>query len=96
MVMEAKLKVQSKKREELSSRDEAKKKTCDSPSGSLQTVLKQSDWMDMLLMALGIMGSVVDGSSIAIIMIILSDLMNRYSVTSVTIEAINKVCSLID
>ncbi|KAF9662955.1 hypothetical protein SADUNF_Sadunf18G0108000 [Salix dunnii] len=88
--MEAKLKVESKKKQELSSRDASKKKTSDSPSGSLQTVLKQSDWMDMLLMALGIVGSVVDGSSIAIIMIILSDLMNRYSVTSVTIEAINK------
>ncbi|KAG6740062.1 hypothetical protein POTOM_057696 [Populus tomentosa] len=94
MVMEAKLKVESKKREELSSRDEAKKKTCDSPSGPLQTVLKQSDWMDMLLMALGIMGSVVDGSSIAIIMIILSDLMNRYGVSSVAIEAINEGAAL--
>eukprot|EP00258_Populus_trichocarpa_P042678 XP_024458697.1 ABC transporter B family member 15 [Populus trichocarpa] len=72
------------------SRDEAKRKTSDASSGSLQTVLKQSDWMDMLLMALGSMGSVADGSSMAIIMIILCDLMNKYSGTSVTIEEINK------
>ena len=75
------------------SRDEAKKKTSDASSGSLVTVLKQSDWMDMLLMAFGSMGSAADGSSMAIIMIILSDLMNKYSGTSVTIEDINKVCS---
>ncbi|KAJ6742037.1 ATP-BINDING CASSETTE SUB-FAMILY B [Salix viminalis] len=72
------------------SRDEAKKKTSEASSGSLWTVLKQSDWMDMLLMAFGSMGSAADGSSMAIIMIILSDLMNKYSGTSVTIEDINK------
>lgn len=73
------------------SRDEAKRKTSDASSGSLQTVLKQSDWMDMLLMALGSMGSVADGSSMAIIMLILCDLMNKYSGSSVTIEEINKL-----
>lgn len=75
------------------SRDEAKRRTSDASSGSLQTVLKQSDWMDMLLMALGSMGSVADGSSMAIIMLILCDVMNKYSGSSVTIEEINKVCS---
>ncbi|CAK7345688.1 unnamed protein product [Dovyalis caffra] len=105
MAAEPSLEIEEK--EELSSRDEEKEKTSDAPSGSLQTVLKesetsdvpsgslltvlkQSDWMDMLLMAFGSMGSVADGSSVAIIMIILSDLMNRYSGTSVTSKDINK------
>jgi ATP-binding cassette subfamily B (MDR/TAP) protein 1 len=56
-------------------------------------VLKYSDWKDVLLMALGSIGSVADGSAMSLIMIILSDLMNSYGGSSVTIEDINKVGS---
>ncbi|KAH8481522.1 hypothetical protein H0E87_029116 [Populus deltoides] len=78
------------KRGEPFSKDEVKQKASSMPSGSLRTVLKHSDWKDVLLMALGSIGSVADGSSMSLIMIILSDLMNSYGGSSVTIEDINK------
>ncbi|PKI56667.1 hypothetical protein CRG98_022917 [Punica granatum] len=55
-------------------------------SGSLLTVLKHSDWKDMLLMVLGTLGSVADGLSIALMMIILSNLMNRYGSVSLGLD----------
>ncbi|KAM7480105.1 hypothetical protein LguiA_028318 [Lonicera macranthoides] len=62
--------------------------TC--PRGSLRTVLKQSDGTDMLLMVLGTIGCVADGSSLATIMLVLSNLMNGYASSSLTSADINK------
>lgn len=59
--------------------------------GSLMTVLKHSDWKDMVLMGLGTLGSVADGLSMASIMIVLSNLMNGYASSSLGLEDINKV-----
>ena len=84
---------ESEKRGEPFSKDEVKQKASSMPSGSLRTVLKYSDWKDVLLMALGSIGSVADGSAMSLIMIILSYLMNSYGGSSVTIEDINKVGS---
>lgn len=61
------------------------------PRGSLRTILKQSDGTDMLLMVLGTIGCVADGASMAIIMLVLSNLMNGYAASSLTSEDINKV-----
>ena len=47
------------------------------PSGSLKTVLNQPDWKDMLLMILGSIGSLADGSALALMMLIVSGLMKR-------------------
>lgn len=80
-----------KKDEEQSSKLEGKEKSTAPSSGSLQTVLRQSDWKHMLLIGLGSMGSVADGSAMALIMIILSSLMNGYAGASLTLEDINKV-----
>ncbi|CAK9144596.1 unnamed protein product [Ilex paraguariensis] len=49
------------------------------PRGSLRTVLKHSDWLDMLLMAVGTIGCVADGLSMSVIMLVLSQLMNGYA-----------------
>jgi len=61
------------------------------PSGSLKTVLNQSDWKDMLLMILGSIGSLADGSAMALIMLIVSSLMNSYGDASFTLQDVNKV-----
>ncbi|CAK7345682.1 unnamed protein product [Dovyalis caffra] len=86
----AELSSESKKDGQILSKCEVNQKSSRTRSGSLLTVLKQSDWKDVLLMALGSMGSVADGSTMALIMIILSDLMNSYGSGSVSIEDVNK------
>ncbi|XP_021275567.1 ABC transporter B family member 15-like [Herrania umbratica] len=59
--------------------------------GSLRMVLKQADWKDMVLMMLGIIGCVADGLAMALIMIVLSKLMNSYAAgASFNLEVINK------
>ncbi|KAL7191798.1 hypothetical protein ACSBR2_023801 [Camellia fascicularis] len=61
------------------------------PPGSLRTVLKHSDGLDMLLMALGTIGCVADGACMSAIMLVLASLMNGYAAaTSLTPKVINK------
>ncbi|KAG6769390.1 hypothetical protein POTOM_025021 [Populus tomentosa] len=60
------------------------------PSGSLKTVLNQSDWKDMLLMILESIGSLADGSAMALMMLIASSLMNSYGDASFTLKDVNK------
>ncbi|GMP33970.1 hypothetical protein CsSME_00007054 [Camellia sinensis var. sinensis] len=58
--------------------------------GSLRTVLKHSDGLDMLLMALGTIGCVADGACMSAIMLVLANLMNGYAAaTSLTPKVIN-------
>jgi ATP-binding cassette subfamily B (MDR/TAP) protein 1 len=54
-------------------------------------VLNQSDWKDMLLMILGSIGSLADGSAMALMMLIVSSLMNSYGDASFTLQDVNKV-----
>ncbi|KAI8020547.1 ABC transporter B family member 17 [Camellia lanceoleosa] len=61
------------------------------PPSSLRTVLKHSDGLDMLLMALGTIGCVADGACMSAIMLVLANLMNGYAAaTSLTPKVINK------
>ncbi|KAF8008932.1 hypothetical protein BT93_J0049 [Corymbia citriodora subsp. variegata] len=66
------------KEDEASKKAELPGKTQTAP-GSLRMVLKNSDWKDMLLMALGTTGCVADGLTMCLIMIVLSNLMNGYA-----------------
>ena len=61
------------------------------PSGSLRTILKYSDWKDMVLMTLGTFGCVADGLCMSAIMLVLSKLMNDYALTSLSLADIDKV-----
>lgn len=47
--------------------DDGKNKSREHNSGSLRTVLQHSDWKDAVLMAIGSIGSVADGSAMAFI-----------------------------
>ncbi|TXG61115.1 hypothetical protein EZV62_012478 [Acer yangbiense] len=58
--------------------------------GSLRMVLKDSDWKDVLLMVMGSIGSVADGSAMALIMLCLGSLMNGYGSSTLTLHDINK------
>ncbi|KAK3221254.1 hypothetical protein Dsin_008279 [Dipteronia sinensis] len=58
--------------------------------GSLRLVLKDSDWKDVLLMVMGSIGSVADGSAMALIMLCLGSLMNGYASSALTPHDINK------
>ncbi|KAK4850840.1 hypothetical protein QYF36_010230 [Acer negundo] len=58
--------------------------------GSLRMVLKDSDWKDVLLMVMGSIGSVADGSAMALIMLCLGSLMNGYGSSALTLHDINK------
>ncbi|KAK2646219.1 hypothetical protein Ddye_021414 [Dipteronia dyeriana] len=58
--------------------------------GSLGMVLKDSDWKDVLLMVMGSIGSVADGSAMALIMLCLGSLMNGYASSALTPHDINK------
>ncbi|KAL3537332.1 hypothetical protein ACH5RR_000698 [Cinchona calisaya] len=58
--------------------------------GSLRLVLKHADLLDILLMALGTIGCVADGSSVSANMLVLSSLMNSYSRSAITPHDINK------
>ncbi|KAJ6913020.1 ABC transporter B family member 15 [Populus alba x Populus x berolinensis] len=82
-----------KKNVELSrNKPDGKEKSSSSaaPLGSLKTVLNQSDWKDMLLMILGSIGSLADGSAMALTMLIVSSLMNCYGDASFTLKDVNK------
>ncbi|KAK1550978.1 hypothetical protein Q3G72_028162 [Acer saccharum] len=58
--------------------------------GSLRMVLKDSDWKDVLLMVMGSIGSVADGSAMALIMLCLGSLMNGYGSSTLTLHDIDK------
>ncbi|XVF69905.1 hypothetical protein PTKIN_Ptkin11bG0118600 [Pterospermum kingtungense] len=60
-------------------------------SGSLWMVFKQADQKDTMLMILGTIGCVADASSMALIMALLSKLMNSYADSaSFNLQVINK------
>ncbi|KAK3014849.1 hypothetical protein RJ639_008776 [Escallonia herrerae] len=54
--------------------------------------MKHSDWTDVGFMAMGTMGCVADGSSLALTMLVVSNLMDTYSAASLNQQDINKVC----
>lgn len=60
-------------------------------SGSIRGVLKKADWIDTCLMLLGTLGSIVDGMTLALLMLVLSSLMNGYGSAQLSIKDINKV-----
>lgn len=74
-----------------------KEKTGDSrpspPQGSLWLIMKQADALDILLMALGLLGCVADGMAWSANLLILRNIMNSYggSTLEFTREDINKV-----
>ena len=61
------------------------------PSGSLRSILRYSDWKDMVLMTLGTFGCVADGLTMSAMMLVISKLMNAYAVTSLSLADIDKV-----
>ncbi|GFZ11973.1 hypothetical protein Acr_23g0003580 [Actinidia rufa] len=66
------------------------KNTTTPPPGSLRMVLKHSDGLDIMLMTLGTIGCVADGASMSSIMLVLSNLMNGYASSYLTLQEINK------
>ncbi|CBI14902.3 unnamed protein product, partial [Vitis vinifera] len=60
------------------------------PSGSLRSILRYSDWKDMVLMTLGTFGCVADGLTMSAMMLVISKLMNAYAVTSLSLADIDK------
>ncbi|KAK2974677.1 hypothetical protein RJ640_030285 [Escallonia rubra] len=59
-------------------------------AGTLRRIMKHSDWTDVGFMAMGTMGCVADGSSLALTMLVVSNLMNTYSAASLNQQDINK------
>ncbi|RVW27851.1 putative multidrug resistance protein [Vitis vinifera] len=60
------------------------------PSGSLRSILRYSDWKDMVLMTLGTFGCVADGLTMSAMMLVISKLMNAYAITSLSLADIDK------
>lgn len=60
---------------------------------SLRLLFKHADTLDKVLMALGTIGCVVDGSTVAADMLVLSSLMNTYGRGSsgITLDDVDKV-----
>lgn len=81
----------SENKEDVSKKHEKEKQEKIGPTGSLKTVFKDADGTDMLLMVMGTIGSIGDGSALALIMLCLSRLMNGYGSSALTIHDINKV-----
>ncbi|KAI4377682.1 hypothetical protein MLD38_015269 [Melastoma candidum] len=59
-------------------------------AGSIRTVLKKGDWVDTCLMVLGTLGSVADGMTLALMMLVLSTLMNGYGSAHLRLKDVDK------
>lgn len=61
-------------------------------------VFRYADWVDMLLMVLGCLGSIGDGLTTPLTMLVLSGMINHYSVSdsnSFSNHVVDKVISLL-